>query len=415
MFNHFTQGIYDFLIPFQDASAAQFFDIMGNAFDTKDTFAFAVYLGGELTEMNFEHRKIPGRSLDFGLQSGGLAVSVSVIGTAFISKNGPDRLYVKRGTCMVNDAVKDLFHLATASKEKVATVLGLIYGKTITETTTLLFVRRQGKTQTTRINPTLADLRQTPYNAGSVHGICDTGKSCGVGKTGKAIVVLAKVNAFLRALTGDILMTIEYYLRKKRRMRTETNDNMPPLSVHNMEGIVVGVTKAFLLPNVNLAITKSYDFAQRGRRFAYYDSKKARSLWRVWKQRRTDFFLALLATAVNQWDSLLGTKCMNSSGKMARKTHKMRIIQFLLCTKKPLPPDPESATAASHRKIGIKHDTINAIIGLIKKFPITPSQIISNIHISAPDYEYATKNDEIVYLIAAPKAPLLPGEVPDEA
>src|SRR5438105_3695249 len=52
----------------------------------------------------------------------------------------------------------------------------------------------------TVVNPTLADLAQSPYNPGLGQGVCDLGQSCGVRESRKAVSLLGEGDASLARL-----------------------------------------------------------------------------------------------------------------------------------------------------------------------------------------------------------------------
>src|SRR3979490_1445648 len=85
----------------------------------------------------------------------------------------------------VDERLKHLFHVPAHLKDQVATVFDLIVGVLIMEPAALLFVEVEGEAHT-GVNPTLADLAQSPYNPVLGQGVCDLRQTCGVRDSSKA-------------------------------------------------------------------------------------------------------------------------------------------------------------------------------------------------------------------------------------
>src|SRR6266404_5201898 len=67
--------------------------------------------------------------------------------------------------------------MVSANPGAVQTVFDLIVGVVIMEPATLLFVEVEGEAHT-GVNPTLADLAQSPYSPVLGQGVCDLRQTC---------------------------------------------------------------------------------------------------------------------------------------------------------------------------------------------------------------------------------------------
>src|ERR1700719_2843887 len=70
----------------------------------------------------------------------------------------------------------------------------------------------------TVVNPTLADLAQSPYSPGLGQGVCDLGQTCGVRDSRKAVSLLGEGDASLARLTGNVLVAVQDHLGGEGRM-----------------------------------------------------------------------------------------------------------------------------------------------------------------------------------------------------
>ena len=375
-----------------DTTTTQILGVMSNTFDTKDAFAFAVDLGGEPFEVNFEHRQIPDRSLDLRLEARLLScIFLLYERPMFKPKNGLERFYVKRGTSMVNDAVKDLFHMSASRKQEVAAIFELIHREGITKAAALLFLRGQGKTQTCRIDPTLADFDQAPYSAWSTHGICDVGQACSVGKLGKAIAFFDKVDAFFLGFDSHVFVSVEDDLRGERRMGAETNNHVPPVRVHDVEEIMLDVAIGLGDENMRLPILGVKNIAHGCWSHSRQNAKHAPKPGKFGDERLSGFVLSLPSLTINQGDVFLFRIRANPAAETAGETHEVCVVQLFIAAKNLTPPCPESAAAARHWKVGIEHEAIHAIIGVIKKIRVGFAKFIQEVHRASLSVNWANR------------------------
>src|SRR5215469_1414891 len=83
-------------------------------------------------------------------------------------------------------------------EDEVATVFDLITGVLIAEAAARLLVEVKREAQAA-VDPTLADLAQSPYSPRRGQGVCDLRQACGVGDRRKAVPFLGKRKPALRA------------------------------------------------------------------------------------------------------------------------------------------------------------------------------------------------------------------------
>jgi hypothetical protein len=79
-------------------------------------------------------------------------------------------------------------------EDQVSTIFDLIVGVLVAEPAALLFVEVEGEAHAS-VNPTLAELAQSPYSPVFGQGVCDLRQACGVGDRRKAVSFLSKDDA----------------------------------------------------------------------------------------------------------------------------------------------------------------------------------------------------------------------------
>src|SRR5258708_8808581 len=104
----------------------------------------------------------------------------------------------------------------------------------------------ESEVETGRINPTLADLAQSPYSPLFGQGVCDLRQACGVGDISKTISLLGEGNAGLAGLAGDVLVAVQDHLGWEGGMPADFAGEMTPFGVHAMKRIVVDVRDRLL-------------------------------------------------------------------------------------------------------------------------------------------------------------------------
>src|SRR6267142_1282464 len=108
------------------------------------------------------------------------------------------------------------------------------------EPATLLFVEVEGEAHT-GVNPTLADLAQSPYSPGLGQGVCDPRQTCGVRDRRKAVSFLGEGDARLARLAGNVFMTVQDHLGREGRMPADLDGQMAPVRIEDVKRVVVDI------------------------------------------------------------------------------------------------------------------------------------------------------------------------------
>src|SRR6202047_4953003 len=157
-----------------------------------------------------------------------------------VSEDGFDGLEIEWGTAAVDERLKHLFHVPAHLKDQVATVFDLIVGVLIMEPAALLFVEVEGEAHT-GVNPTLADLAQSPYSPLFGQGLCDLRQAGGVRDSSKTVSLLGEGDSRLACLAGNVLMAVQDHLGRKGRMTADLDGEMTPLWIEDMKRVVVDI------------------------------------------------------------------------------------------------------------------------------------------------------------------------------
>src|SRR5215467_3977550 len=119
----------------------------------------------------------------------------------------------------VDQGLKHLVKMAAHLEHEVATVFDLIAGVLIVEAAALLLVEVEREAQAA-LDPTLADLAQSPYRPRLGQGVCDLGQACGVGDGGKTVSFLGKAQARFARPAGNVFVAVQDNLSGEGRMPT---------------------------------------------------------------------------------------------------------------------------------------------------------------------------------------------------
>src|SRR6202043_783187 len=136
--------------------------VMGNGLDTEHAFAFGIDLERQLATVQLEDRQIIRRSLDRDFPFGRPLGSPAINRAMPVSEDRLDGLQVQWSTAAIDEGLKHLVHVPAHLENQVSTVFDLVVGILITEAAALLLVEVEGEAYT-GVNPTLADLGQSPY------------------------------------------------------------------------------------------------------------------------------------------------------------------------------------------------------------------------------------------------------------
>src|ERR1700750_1072164 len=218
---------------------------MGNRFDAKHAFAFAIDLQSQLATVQLEDRQIIGRSLDRDFPFGRSLGSSAIFWAAPISEDRLDGFQVQWRAAAVDERLKDLVHVSAHLEDEVSTEFDLIVRVLITEPAALLLVEVEREAHT-GVNPTLTDLAQSPYSPVFGQGLCDLRQTCGVRDSSKAVSVLGEGDARLARLASNVLMAVQDHLGGEGRMPADLDGQMAPVRVEDVKRVVVHIGHRFL-------------------------------------------------------------------------------------------------------------------------------------------------------------------------
>ena len=354
----------------QTSFATKLGSIMYDNLDSQYASAFAIHLHGESAEMDFEHRQIIDRFLDHDFDPRQFTMPVTVVGTVFMAKDGLERTNIKCNACALNDAIKHMIQNLSAREQQVPAQFRLKYRIRISDARFFLFGTLQGKTQAARVYPTLADIGQSPYRAGSSHGVCDGGQCWSVGNSSKAVVFFSKWNFALSRLTFNVFMTIENNHCIERRMGTEADNNMPPHRINNMKRINIDMRPVLLLPNLGYMTVGTLYLHYRCRRSIHQNAEQTSEGSIPGHMSGNGILLFFPGIKVLNVDFVFCRIRPDSSTEMSGKSHQVGIVQVVIIAIKQTPPLPKPSAALQQRNIGIEHKPVDAIIRAVKKLRI---------------------------------------------
>src|SRR3979490_1232739 len=187
---------------------------MSNRLDAKEAFAFSIDLQSQLAAVQLEDRQIIRRSLDRDFPFGRPLGSPAINRTMPVSEDRLDGLQVQGSAAAVDERLKHLFHVPAHLEDQVSTVFDLIVGILVTEPAALLLVEVEGEAHT-GVNPTLANLAQSPYSPLFGQGLCDLRQAGGVRDSSKTVSLLGEGDSRFACLAGNVLMAVQDHLGRK--------------------------------------------------------------------------------------------------------------------------------------------------------------------------------------------------------
>src|SRR2546421_11564288 len=114
--------------------------------------------------MQFEDRQIIRRSLDRDIPFRHPVLPLVISGPTLVTQNRLDPFQIQPRAASINQRLKNQLHLVTDLENEVAAVFHLIIGVLVTEAASIPFLGIQSKAEAGAVNPTLADLAQSPYS-----------------------------------------------------------------------------------------------------------------------------------------------------------------------------------------------------------------------------------------------------------
>src|SRR6266478_4270018 len=219
-------------------------EIIESTFDrVKYWFTTDIDLEGQLATVQLEDRQIIRRSLDRDFPFGRPLGSPAINRAMPVSEDRLDGLQIQGSAAAISEGLKHLVHAHAHLEDQVSTVFDLIVGVLVTEPAALLLVEVEREAYTV-VNPTLADLAQSPYSPGLGQGICDLGQTCGVRDSSKAVSLLGEGDARLARLAGNVVMAVQDHLGREGRMPADLDGQMAPVRVEDVKRVVVHIEPA---------------------------------------------------------------------------------------------------------------------------------------------------------------------------
>ncbi len=156
---------------------------------------------------------------------------------------------------------------------------------------------------------------------------------------------------------------------------------MPPLRILNVKVIVFDVRP---LPAVlhldDLMLGVAFDLPDRRRRVARDDQEQPAKL-RVWGQMRLGQFVFALADrrfdpGYLMFGAIGGQAARKGAGHLAQ----MIVVQMRVVAVQLPPPGAQAAARLAHRKIGVQHDAIHAVVSPCQQLGVVSREVIMGIH-----------------------------------
>ena len=180
------------------------------------------------------------------------------------------------------------------------------------------------------------------------------------------------------SLARDVLVAVEDDLRAERRVPGHLDDQVPPLRVHDVEGVVVDVLGLLLQGHDHPARGPPH-LPHRRPRPGDQDQEDTRPDAVAGQVLLRDLVLALPGLALDHRDGIRGRPGPHPPGEPARQPHQVRVIEVRVrVAMPPPPPDPEPAWAMSHRVVRVQDDPVHAIIGTGQQVPVSLSEVIGH-------------------------------------
>lgn len=245
---------------------------MGNVLESEDSLAFVIDLVRLVVVTRFEDSQVVRRFLDLGLWAFLVGASMRPVMPAV------DRFEHRQAEVAarsVDQALVDPVEFFAAFEDQVPTLLGLEDRIVVLKAGLLLLVEVEAKAQAGRVDPSVANLRQAPYDVRVVQGFRDPVERVEIRAAGETVVLLGKLKALLGRLALDPFMPVEQDERAKGRMAAHPKGHVAPPRVHDVKGIVVDVRPRIFAPQVQTAFAEPLDGPNRSRRLRDLDQKHA--------------------------------------------------------------------------------------------------------------------------------------------
>src|ERR1700719_539604 len=286
-----------------------------------------------------------------------------------VSEDGFDGLEIKWGTAAVDERLKHLFHVPAHLKDQVATLFDLIVRVLIMEPATLLFVEVEGEAHT-GVNPTLADLAQSPYSPLFGQGLCDLRQAGGVRDSSKTVSLLGEGDSRLACLAGNVLKAVQDHLGRKGGMTADLDGEVAPLWIEDMKRVVVDIGHRLLAFDVVFGA----DIPHRRLRPTDQDQKPALGDRRLGQIFFRKLVLALSCRTVDHGNVVRFRITANATAEPAGQPHQVGVFERLIRSGQRPPPHTEPARIMAHAEIRVQNNAIDAIVAAAQQILIESAQ-----------------------------------------
>src|ERR1700730_6158124 len=157
-----------------------------------------------------------------------------------VSEDGFDGLEIEWGTAAVDERLETLVPCARPPQRPGCDCIRSDSWSTDNGPAALLLVEVEGEAHT-GVNPTLADLAQSPYSPLFGQGLCDLRQAGGVRDSSKTVSLLGEGDSRLACLAGNVLMAVQDHLGRKGGMTADLDGQMAPVGVEDMKRVVVDI------------------------------------------------------------------------------------------------------------------------------------------------------------------------------
>src|SRR5215831_7720353 len=330
-------------------------------------------LESQLAAVELEDCQIIRRSLDRDFPFGRALGATAIFRAVPVTEDGFDALQIERRAAAVDQRLKHLLHVAAGLEDQVPAVFDLIVGVLVAKPAALLFVEVEREAHTS-VNPTLADLAQSPYSPMLGQGVCDPGQTCGVRDACKAVSLLRKDDAGFACLAGDIFMAVQDHLGRERRMAADLDRQMAPLPVNDVERVVVDVWDWFLSFDVMVGADIPH------RRFCATDQHEKQAVrdLGVGEILFGQLVLTLSCRTVDYGNALRLGVTAHATAEPAGQTHQVGVLERLVRSRQRPPPHTEAAGIMPHREKSVENDAVDAIVAAAQQILVESTQPVAH-------------------------------------
>src|SRR5438309_11209445 len=328
------------------------------------------------------------RFLDHDSPAPGRAVFAVKGRPSFAPQESLDALDPQGCTTAVDHRLEYLLHASSALKQHVAAIFCLIDRVLVVKFASLLLLQAQGEAEASSVNPTLTDLGQSPYHPRVGHGVSDLRQAGGVRDARKTIPLFLEVNLLPAGLAGDIFMTIQDHLRRKRRMPGDFKGDVPPLWIPDVERVVVDVGHRLLPLQVALAA----DLPNRGLSLGDQNQEQPRLPGMAGQIRFGDLVFPLASFAVDHGNVSGFGESSQTTAEAASQAHEVRVVQMLFRPVQLLPPSAVATARVAHAKVRVQHNAVHTIVRAFEKVSVVLAQCVWH-PVTLPHPQRSRKNN----------------------